>query len=159
MKWNCVAYHKEMKLRFHWTSGVPKYYKKNVIIGDLHRVKNLSSNFEQEVRIINKYIKASYPFFFDSLIDSFIPEKEDPVIPTSLFEERKEVSLPIPFCKRNKNEIFRIIDRLEVFTNYKVKFRYFFGTRKIRYLFVSKDPVVHKVNVTYKGTCSCIEFM
>ena len=60
----CVAYHKEMKLRFHWTSAVPKYYKKNAIIGDLLRVKNLSSNFEQEVKIINKYIKASYPFFY-----------------------------------------------------------------------------------------------
>ena len=49
-----VAYHREMKLPFHWTSAVPKHYKMNVIIGDLHRVKNLSSNFEHEVRIIRK---------------------------------------------------------------------------------------------------------
>ena len=45
-----------------------------------------------------------------------------------------------------------------MFTNYKVKFRYFLEKRKIRSLFVSKDPAVHKVKVTYKGTCSCIEF-
>ena len=38
----CFAYHKEMKLPFHWTSVVPKHYKKNVIIGDLHCVNNLS---------------------------------------------------------------------------------------------------------------------
>ena len=97
----CVAYHKEMKLPFHWTSAVPKHYEKNVIIGDLHHVKNLSSNFEQEVRIKrNKYVKAGYPFhFINSVIDSFAQEKEDPIIPISLFEERKEVSFQIPFCK------------------------------------------------------------
>ena len=40
----CFAYPKEMKLPFHWKSVVPKHYKKNVIIADLHRIKNLSSN-------------------------------------------------------------------------------------------------------------------
>ena len=104
-----------MKLPFHWTSAVPKHHK-NVIIGDLHCVNNLSSNFEQEVGIIrNKYIKAGNPFI-NSIIDGFNQEKEDPLIPTSLFEERKEVSLQIPFCKRNENEISRIIDKLEAFT-------------------------------------------
>ena len=118
-----------MKLPFHWTTAVPKHYKKNVIIGDLHHLKILSSNFEQEVTIIgNKYVKAGYPFrSTNSVIDSFIQEEgeEDPIIPTSLFEEEKEVSFQIPFCKQNKNEISRIIDKLEAFTNYKAKFKYF----------------------------------
>ena len=59
-----------MKLPFHGTSTVPKHYE-NAIIGDLHRVKNHSSNFEQEVRIIrDKYITAGYPFcFINSIID------------------------------------------------------------------------------------------
>ena len=71
-----IAYHKETKLPSQWTSAVPKHFKKNVSIGDLHRVKNLSSNFEQEVRIRNKYIKAGYPFhFINSVIASFIPGK------------------------------------------------------------------------------------
>ena len=156
----CAAYHKEMKLLFHWTSAVKKHYKKNFIIGDLHRVKILSSNFEQEVRIIRKnYNEAVYSFrFINSAIDSFIQEKEDPTIPTNLFEERKEVIFQIPFCKRNENEISGIIDKLEAFTNYKVKFRYFWKTKKVRPLFVLKDPVVHKPNIIYKGTCSCSEF-
>ena len=87
----CFAYHKEMKLSFHWRSAVPKHYKKNVIIGNLHCVKNLSFNFEQEVRIIrNKYIKAGYPFhFINSVIDSFIQQEENPIMPASLFEKRK----------------------------------------------------------------------
>ena len=60
----------------------------------LHRVNNLSSNFEQEGGTIrNKYIKACYPFgFVNSVIDGFNQEKEDPFITKSLFEERKEVS-------------------------------------------------------------------
>ena len=137
-----------------------KHYKKNVIIGDLHRVKNLSSDFEQEVRIIrNKYIKAGYPFrFINSVIDGFNQEKEDLLILTSLFEKKKEVSFQIPFCKRNESKISRIIDKLEAFTNYKVKFRYFWKTRNVRSLFVLRDPVIHKANVIYKGTCSCSKF-
>ena len=58
-------------------SAVTKYYKKNVIIADLHCIKNLSSNFEHEIRMIrNKYVKAGYPFHcINSVIDSFIQEK------------------------------------------------------------------------------------
>ena len=115
---------------------------------------------EQEVRIIsNKHIKADYPFpFTNFVIDSFIQEKEDPIIPTSLFEEIKEVSFQIPFCKRDEDAIYRIIDKLEALTNDKVKFRYFWKTRKVRSLFVLKDPIVHRANVIYKGTtCSCSE--
>ena len=73
----CIAYHKEIKSPFHWMSAVTKHYKKNIIIADLHCIKNLSSNFIQEVRMIrNKYIKAGYPFHcINSVIDSFIQEK------------------------------------------------------------------------------------
>ena len=128
-----------MKLPFHWTSNVPKHYKNNVIIGDLYRVKNLSSNFESEVRMIrDKYIKAGYAFgFIHSIINSFNEKKKkDLSTPTNLFEKRKEVSFQIPFCKQNESEISRIIDKLEAFNNYKVKFRYFWKTRKVRSLFV-----------------------
>ena len=116
------TYHKEMKLPFHWMCAVPKQYKNNVIIGDLRCVKNLSLNFEQEVRITkDKYMKAGYSFhFINSEIDGFNQEKEDLLIPATLFEERKEVSFQILFCKQNENEISCIIDKLEAFTNYKV---------------------------------------
>ena len=114
----CVAHHKEMKFLFHWTSAVPKQYKNNVIIRDLHHVKNLSSHFEEEVKIIRKKdTRAAYPFhFINSVIDSFLQEKEVCIIPTNSFEERKEVSFQIPVSK-SKKEISRIINKLEVFTN------------------------------------------
>ena len=104
---------------------------KNVIIGDLHRVKILISNFEQDGGIIrNKYTKTGYPFcFINSLIDGFNQEKEDPLVSTSLFKKRKEVSFQIPLCKWNENYISCIIDKLEAFTNYKVEFRYFRKTK------------------------------
>ena len=136
----CFAYYKEMKLSFHQTSPIPNHYKQEDAIGELHCVKNLSSNFEQEVTIIrDKHIKAGYLFrFINSVIDRFNQVKEDPLIPTSLFEERIEISFQIYFWKRNKNEISRVIDKLKAFTNYKVKSRSFFKTRKARSLFVSE---------------------
>ena len=89
-------------------------------------------------------------------MNNVVQEKEDPIIPTSLYDERKEVSFQISFCKRN--EIYRIIDKLETITNYKVKYRYFGKTRKVRSLIVLKDPIVHRANIIYKGTWSYSEF-
>ena len=140
--------------------AVSKHYKKNIIIGDLHPLKKLSSNFKQKVTIKRgKYIKAGYPFrFIKSIIDDFNQEKEDLLISTSLFEKRKEVIFQNLFCQRSENEISHDIDILETFPSYKVKFRYFWQTRNNRSLFVLKDPAVHKANVIYKGACSCSEF-
>ena len=43
-------------------------------------------------------MKAGYPFrFINSVIDGFNQEKEDLLTPTTVFEERKEVSFQIPF--------------------------------------------------------------
>lgn len=136
----CFAYYKEMKLSFYQTSPIPNHYKQEDTIGELHCVKNLTSNFEWEVPIIrDKYIKAGYLFrFINSVTDVFDQVKEDPLIPTSLFEERKEISFQIYFWKRNKNEISRVIDKLKAFTNYKLNSRSFFKTRKARSLFVSE---------------------
>ena len=52
----------------------------------------------------------------------------------------------------------RIICKLEEYTDYEIKFRYSLKTRKIRSLFQLKDPILHKANAIYKGTCTCKEF-
>ena len=72
-----------------------------MLLLELHRVKNLSANFEQEVGIIgDEYIKARYPFrFINSVIDGFNQEKEDRLIPTSVFDERKEVHFKNTFLE------------------------------------------------------------
>ena len=35
---NCFPHHKDNKLSSHWKSVVPRNYKKNFIVGELHRV-------------------------------------------------------------------------------------------------------------------------
>ena len=42
-----------------------------------------------------------------------------------------------------------MFEKLEVFTNYKVKFRYFWKTRKVRYLAGMNKPVNQKANIIY----------
>ena len=37
---------KESKIPNHWSLAVPKKYKRNTILGDLHRGYKISSNFE-----------------------------------------------------------------------------------------------------------------
>ena len=47
------------KLHEHWTLKIQKRYKRSAIIGELHRAKKITSNFDIEIkRIVNKYIAA-----------------------------------------------------------------------------------------------------
>ena len=139
---------------------MPRNYIKNVIVGDLDRANKISSDLEKEVSIIKaKYLKAGYlNGFIDSIINDFHQTKEDFLIPPSLFEDRKEISFQIPYCKRNEEKMKRIICKLEQYTNYEIKFRYSRKNRKLRYLFQLKDPLVHKVNVINKEIWRCKEF-
>ena len=38
------------------------------------------------------------------------------------------------------------------------KFKYSWKTRKLRSFFSLKDPIFHKANAIFKGTCTCKEF-
>ena len=50
------VHNKMKKLPVHWTSKIPVRYKRNVIIGELHRAKKIASNFDIEIEcIVNKY--------------------------------------------------------------------------------------------------------
>ena len=71
--------------------AVPKSYKQNVIIEDVHRAKRISCDFDYEISVIkSKYIKAGYPpKFVTSVINTCTVEKEEPIIPPQMFDERK----------------------------------------------------------------------
>ena len=100
---------------------MPRNYKKNVIVGDLHRANKITSDLEKEISVIKaKYLKVGYPNGFIG----FILQKIFSLIPPSLFEEQKEVSFQVPFCKRNEEKVKQIICKLEEYINYKIKFRY-----------------------------------
>ena len=72
----CFVYQKENK-PIHWNLAVPKSYKRNVTIGDVHRAKRISCDFGYEISVIkSKYIKAGYPpKFVTSVLNTCTAEK------------------------------------------------------------------------------------
>ena len=48
------VHRKESKLPVPWESKVPKHYKRNTLLGGLHRAKKISSNFQNEVKNIKE---------------------------------------------------------------------------------------------------------
>ena len=91
------VYDNKNKLPFHWTSSVPKKYKRNAITGELHRSQKISDDFMSEVeRIKIKYLNAGYPYrFVNSVIKSFNNrEEEDQIIPSWLFEDTPLLKRP-----------------------------------------------------------------
>ena len=64
---------KESKILNHWSSAVPKKYKQNTSLGDLHTALKISSNFELEKqRIKNIYFSVNFPnSFIPSTFDSY----------------------------------------------------------------------------------------
>ena len=56
------VFRKTSKLPVHWSSRVPKWYKRNAVIRDLHRLKRISSNFEMEIKVTKcKFLNVDYP--------------------------------------------------------------------------------------------------
>ena len=154
----CFVHQKENKKPINWNLAVPKSYKQNAIIADVHCAKRISCDFDYEISVIkSKYIKAGYPSkFVTSVINTCTVEKEEPIIPPQMFDERKTVYFQLPFCKTNEQKIKSIVNKLEEFTNNKVKFSHIFRwkTRKLKSLFPLEDRIKHKANIVYKGICS-----
>ena len=64
------VFHKDTKLATHWSSAVPKRYKRNSILGDLHRAKAIFSYFVDEVEYIRKNTRkqATHIVLLDMLL-------------------------------------------------------------------------------------------
>ena len=59
------VYRKKSKIPIHWSSKIPKQYKRNTITTDLHRAGNIASNMKDKIQIIQKrLIEAGYPRLF-----------------------------------------------------------------------------------------------
>ena len=59
------VYRKLNKIPMHWTSKVPKIYKRNAINGDLNRSYQININFDHEKQTIReKYRLAGLPTRF-----------------------------------------------------------------------------------------------
>ena len=151
---------KDNKYPVFWSSKVPKRYKRNAINGDLHRASKISSNFHAELdRIRKKFADAGYPKkFIESVIRDFnkpFDPNSDLIIPTWLFDDRKFVSIKVPYCPQNEEISQKFIENLILFTGDKYRFNINWSTRKIQSLFPLKDRVQHLSCVIYEGCCSC----
>ena len=109
------------KVPVHWTSKIPVIYKRNAIIGELHRAKKTASNFDMEIkRIFNKYTAAEVPSrFVHSIIDNFDSGKDNLIIPQWLFDERKAFIIHLPFSSSNESFVKTFVSKLNYFTNEK----------------------------------------
>ena len=146
---------KTSKQPVHWSSRVPKQYKRKAVMGDLHRSKRRSSNFEMEIKAIQqKFQNTGYPpKSLSSVISQFLtPKKNDLFIAArDLFEESQPFILDeILDCEEKYNASKYFIKTFEAFT---IKWI----TRKIKSLFKVKRKVPHPSSVIYRGKCSCGE--
>ena len=153
------VYNKAKNFPVHWSSKVPYKYKRNSITGELDRAKRIASNFDYETkRIRSKYKDAGYPKHFnENTIKNFNRKKDDLLISLWLFNERKHVTIRLPFSSKNEKYCAYFINKLVSFTSGKVKFNVVWNRRKIQSLFPLKDKVQHLSCVIYKGICSCGE--
>ena len=141
----------------HRSSKVRFRYKKNAINGELHRPRKASSNFQSEAaRIKAKLSKAGFPHkVIERTINNFNNVDEELMIPRWLFDERKTIAINLPFSDKNEYFSKKFCEKLEFYTNGKVKFNIFWATRKIKSLFKIKDNLKHLSCVIYQGICSC----
>ena len=123
-----------------WPSKVPYKYKRNVITGELHRAKIIASNFDETKRIRNKYTDAGYQkYVIENTIKNCNRKKDELLIPPWLFDERKHVTIRLPFSSKNEKYCAYFINKLVSFTSGKIKFNVVWNTRKIQSLLPLKD--------------------
>ena len=148
----------------HWTSKVPKRYKRNAINGDLNRSYQISINFDHEKEIIReKYHLAGFPTtFVDNVIHQFHQKLIDKqaqyelIITYLLFAvPKKFVLVEIPYCVSNENTVKRFLAKLQSFVHHKLDISVKWSTKKIRILFRLKDKNPHPACKIYEGICSC----
>ena len=78
-------------------------------------------------------------------------------IPEWLFDDKRVLTVRLPFCPKNEEESKVFVRRLEQYTAQKFTFKIIWNTRNIRSLFPLKDKVTHRSCCIYEGTCSCGE--
>ena len=155
------VYRGKNKVPVHWSSKIPKKYKRNTINADLYRAQRISSNFDAEKVIIGKkFQSAGFPKrFVSSVIRQFEEKQNDElIIPENLFEEPKSyVRIELPFCPRNESVSKTFMSRFHEFTKNKYTVLIKWNTRKVKSLFKLKSQNPHPSCKIYVGECLCGE--
>ena len=117
----------------------------------------MSSYFVDEVKYIRKkYKKAGYPHrFIEYVINDFMKTKYDKLVPDWLFDVRENVSLRLPYCQQNEEDVKKFINDLTIITKEKFQFIVLWTASAIQSLFPIEDKVSHISCVNYQEICSC----
>ena len=162
------VYRKTTKQPTHWSSKTPKRYKRNKILGHLHRSNHISSNFSEKIRFIshkyeqvdcrNRFINSVIRQFQDRSNQSNIDNFDDYIIPPNFFDIPKSFILTgLSFCENNEIKIKHFLRKFHRFTKDCFKVAIKWKTGETKTLFLLKDESIHSSFVIYKGTCSCGE--
>ena len=117
--------------------------------------RKFSQIFNQIARIKAKFLKAGFPHkVIENTINNFNNVDEELMIPRWLFDEMKTIVINLPFLNKNEHFSKKFCEKLEFYTNGKVKFNIIWATRKIKSLFKIKDSVKHLSCVVYHGIFS-----
>ena len=137
------VYTRSNKFPVRWSSKIPLRYKRNAIAGELHKANKIASNFSNETKRIKiKYLQAGFPIHvIKDVFHRFNQQKDEVLIPQSFFDDRKECMIRLPFVPANEKFLKTFINKLEIFTNYSIKFNIVLNTRKIKSLFNYNDKV------------------
>ncbi|XP_078356322.1 high-affinity choline transporter 1-like, partial [Oculina patagonica] len=152
------VYQKPGKLQVHWKSAIPERWKRNTILGALHRAKRIATNWQAEVKVIkHSFIKAGYPTkLVNEVIRDFEnPKSDETIIPVHWFDERPKLGIRIPFCRTNEVESRKFLKKLNMYTKWRFNFFIMWQTRKTESIFKLKDKITHPSHVIYKGKCNC----
>jgi len=159
------VFRKDTKITSHWSSAVPKRYKRNTINGELNRADRISSNFKKEkMKIWTKYEKAEYPpAFVKSVFRDFTNKKneiddqqDELLIPPDFFEIPKQtIFFEIPFCQTNEIASKRFLSKFHEFTNNTYKTSIKWITKKVKNMFTLKDKNPYPACQIYEGNCIC----
>ena len=157
------VYRKPNKLPLHWFSKTPIRYKRNAIIGDLHRSKKISSYYHDEVEIIKKkYVTAGFPYrFVNSVVDNFnnpqpFEDEDLPLIPDYFYEPPIPfILVDLPYSPENERHSKHFLKKLKSFLNTPCTIVVKWSTKKIRTLFSLKSRNPYPSCKIYEGTCSC----
>ena len=76
-------------------------------------------------------------------------------MPDQLFEKRKIFTVRLPYLTANKKFSKLLNNKIEDYTNGKVKLVIIWNTHKIQSLFNHKDETQHHSCVAYRGVCLC----
>ena len=163
---------RKKKIPTHWSSSIPKRYKRNAISADLHQSKRISLNFDMEIQIIkSKFKSVGYPLrFIDNVIhtckerniveqNNITDDNDDkPLLPPYFFGVNKcFILLKLPFCQNNEIKSKHFFKKFHHFTKNSSDIAISWETRKIQTQFHLMDKKLYPVCKNYYGVCECGE--